>query len=198
MVETATPSLIDYYKDEFLPEHAEFSPRYQFFKMYRTCLGLQYNGQYARARKTFYDSLSWFSTLFDQTFSLRCYEIIQKYDSPEYRSSYTYEQIEPIKFIRIVSEFSRLVLDASNKNKVKLNRDPSKRVELVAIGYPQVIDFDHMSIELYNKITQVQNQYHHREFQNFLIIHWDGLQVCSTRNLSSRDTCYTKQREVLS
>lgn len=121
--------------------------------MFRTCLGLQYNNQYGRARKTFYDSVSWFSTMFDETFTTRCHSIIQKYDSPEYCSSYTYEQIEQLKFIRIVSEFSRLVLDASSKSHKKLNQDSNRRVELVAVGFPQIIDYDHMSIELCNKIT---------------------------------------------
>jgi len=162
-----TPNLIDYGKDEYLPEYAEFSQKYEFSKMYRTCLSLQFNNQYPRARKTFYDSMSFFAPLFDYTFSNRCNTIISKYDSPDFHSIYTYEQIEQLKFIRIVSEFSRLVLDASSKNRVKLNQDPTKRVEMIPVGYPQIVDYDHMSIEFFNKIVQVQKQYHHREIFKF-------------------------------
>jgi len=153
-----THSLLDNHTDEYLPDYAEFSHKYEFFKMFRTCLSLQYNNQYMRARKTFYDSVSWFAPMFDQTFSERCHNIIQKYDSPEYRAEFTYEQIEQLKFIRIVSEFSRLVLDASSKNRVKLNQDPKKRVEMTAVGYSQIVDYDHMSMELFTVLHQLDRE----------------------------------------
>jgi hypothetical protein len=105
--------------------------------------------------------------MFDETFTMLCHDIINKYDSTKYRSEYTYEQIEQLKFIRIVSEFSRLVLDASSKNRTQLNKDPTKRVEMAVVGYSQIVDYDHMAIELYNKITQVQKQYHQREVSKF-------------------------------
>lgn len=59
------------------------------------------------------------------------------------------------------------MLDASSRNKTLLNRDKNRRVELIAVGFSQIIDYDHMSLELYNKLTQVQKQYHQREVGKF-------------------------------
>jgi hypothetical protein len=42
MSNAATPSLMEY-QDEFLPDYSEFSHKYEFFKMFRTCLSLQYS-----------------------------------------------------------------------------------------------------------------------------------------------------------
>jgi hypothetical protein len=79
----------------------------------------------------------------------------------------TYEQIEHLKFIRIASEFSRLVLDVSSKNRVQLNRNPNVRVEMAVVGYSQIVDIDAMSLELYNKLIQVQKFGHSRDVRKF-------------------------------
>lgn len=89
MQKTDTHSLVDYGNDEQLPDYAEFSHKYEFFKMFRTCLSLQFNGQYARARKTFYDSMSLFAPVFDKIYVERCNSIIKKYDTKEYHNLYT-------------------------------------------------------------------------------------------------------------
>src|SRR5450759_4970669 len=150
-----TPNLSDYAKSdgESFEEFAEFSLHYQAYKMYRNSLFLMSNNQYQRARTTFYDSLSWFSIMFDPIFPQRCHNIIQKYESCEYKSAYTYEQIEQLKFIRIVSEFTRLLIDASSKNRVKINQDPNRRVELIPVGYGQILSYEHMTLEFYNRLA---------------------------------------------
>ena len=165
----ANSSLSDYGKadDESLEEFAEFSPKYQAFRLYRTCLQLQATQQYPRARKTFYDNLGWFTIMFDPVFPQRCYDIIQKYESREYVDAYTYEQIEQVKFMRITVEFSRMLIDASSKNKVKFNVNPKKRVELIPVGYAQVLNYEHMSIEFFNRLTQIQQQQSHRDAVKF-------------------------------
>src|SRR5574344_1176632 len=117
-VNSAVKSLSEYQNPEGvqLPEFAEFSPRFQAFRIFRTCMALQASQNYPRARRTFYDSLSWFEIAFDSTFIQRCQGIIEKYSAPEYTKKYTYEQIEQLKFMRIVWEFSVMLLDASTHN----------------------------------------------------------------------------------
>lgn len=163
------PSLSDYGKaeDETLAEFAEFSPKYQAFRLYRAILQLQATQQYPRARKTFYDNLGWFTIMFDPVFPQRCYDIIHKYESMDHSSVYTYEQIEQIKFMRILVEFSRMLIDASSKNKVKFNVNPNKRVELIPVGYAQVLNYEHMAIEFFNRLTQIQQQQSHRDAVKF-------------------------------
>lgn len=87
--------LSDYAKSdhEFLDEDEEFGYSYKFFKLYRTCLQMQATNQYVRARKVFFDSLCWFSTMFDTTFVERSNDIIKRYESRECRNAFTYEQI---------------------------------------------------------------------------------------------------------
>lgn len=168
MPETKVPSLNDFAGEaDTLPEFAEFSPRYQAYRMYRTCLSLQSQNQYPRARRTFYDSLSWFGTMFDRVFVERCYDIVQKYSNEPYTSLYTYEQIEQLKFVRIVTEFTRLLLDASTRNRTKINTDPNRRVELVPVGYAQAISYEHWALEFYNRLSTIQKHNHPREVMKF-------------------------------
>jgi len=141
-----------------LPEFAEFSPRFQAFRLFRTCMALQASQNYPRARRTFYDSLSWFEIAFDDVFIKRCQAIIEKYSLPKYTKKYTYEQIEQLKFMRIVWEFSVMLLDASTHNEVKMNVNPKVETELVPIGYAQIFNYEHMALELFLILTQIQRQ----------------------------------------
>lgn len=157
-------------------EFAEFSPKLQFYKMYRTALTLTSNNQFVLARKVFYDSLSWFHIMFDETFVRRCDLINKKYSSEEYRRQYSPEQLEQLKYIRTVSEFTRLLIDISSKKKIKINQDPSRRVELVAVGYSQIIYYDQMASDFFMKLNQVQRLKNHREVVKFFnhIACWFG------------------------
>lgn len=171
-------ALSDYSRSDHDPldEDAEFGYSYKFFKLFRTCLHLTSSNQYRRARKTFYDSLGWFSTMFDSTFVDRSDAIVKKYDTKDHKVQYTYEQLEEIKYMRIVTEFTRMLIDASSKNRVKLNTQPEKRVELVPIGYGQVVNYEQLSVELFNKLHQVQKYAHPRDIAKFFnhSISWFG------------------------
>jgi hypothetical protein len=166
---TEDSNLSDYSisEDESFDEFAEFSPKYQAFRLFRTCMSLQVLQQYPRARKTFYDNLGWFAIMYDSVFPVRCNAIIKKYEQVEYKSRYTYEQIEQLKFMRIVVEFSRMLLDASSKNRTKINTEKDKRVELIPIGYAQILNYEHMSLEFFNRLTQIQQQQSHRDAVKF-------------------------------
>jgi hypothetical protein len=78
--------------------------------------------------------------------------------------------------MRIVVEFTRMLLDASSKNRVALNVDPTKRVELTPVGYAQVLNYEHMALEFFNRLTQIQQQQSHRDAIKFFYhsIAWFG------------------------
>lgn len=153
--------------EDSLTEYSTFSPKYQFFKVFRTVMSLQANGQYSAARRTFYDSLGWFNIMFDQVFPSRCSAIIAHYERPEYYNVYTYAQVEQLKFMRILTEFTRLLIDVSSKHTNKLNQEHNKRVELTPIGYSQVIDYQLLSLEFFNRLTQIQQQQSNRDAITF-------------------------------
>ncbi|MFA5395387.1 MAG: hypothetical protein WC346_05135 [Methanogenium sp.] len=161
---------------ELLQDYAEFSPKYQAFRVYRICLSLQAQQQYAKAREAFYDNLGWFTVMFDPTFPARSQTIISRYSNPQYAERYTYEQIEQLKYMRIVLEFSRMLMDASSRNKSTLNTQPDRAVELVPIGYGQIFDYEHMVLELFMQLTQIQRQQNRRDATKFFnhAIPWFG------------------------
>lgn len=60
-----------------------------------------------------------------------------------------------------------MMIDASSRNRVKLNTNPNKRVELVPVGYGMVVSYENMATELFNKLFQVQKYSHPRDTIKF-------------------------------
>jgi hypothetical protein len=162
--------------ENMIEEEKHFSPKYQALKIFQSCLNLQYNGNYPRSRAIFYDSLGWFGVMFDETFPIRCRAIIQRYDIEYEEKQYTYEQIEQLKFMRIVMELSRMLLDASTKKRGKINQDPEKMVELVPVGYSQIFNYEHMAREFFIQLISLQRQQGYKESATFFnhTIPWFG------------------------
>jgi hypothetical protein len=154
------PSLADFAdtEDEAIKSGAEFTPKYQLFQLYKGVLSLQAQGQYKQARQMFYENLSWFIVMFDHAFPERCKRINERYNNPELAKVYTYEQLEQLKYMCIVTDFARMLIDISSKNRVTINSDPNKQVELNAVGFPQILDYQAMALELFTNMFQIQQQ----------------------------------------
>jgi hypothetical protein len=69
--------------------------------------------------------------------------------------------------MRIIFEFSVMLIDASSRNRVKINTRPDKHAELVPIGYAQVLNYEHMSLEFFNRLTQIQTQQSQKDAMKF-------------------------------
>lgn len=144
------------FEEDFTMLGGKFSISYKTNELFQKCIELQEEGSYFRARSLFYNNLGWYEPIMDEFFIINCQDIIAKYNQIEYTSKYNYDQIEQIKYIRILLEFSKLITRVSTEKYDDLYRQPDKLIELVPRGFGIIFKYESMAVEIFNALARIE------------------------------------------